>query len=184
MSRLSEAEGAEQQGLYHTYGLIENLLSSSESQDAASALLSTNFLELSLRAILPPKSSNSKGKQPANGNGPMAANEEAGNLAAESNRFYAAEILAILLSLPTEAGEQAKKDFLKKDGIDATLQILSVYRKRDPRGTEEVEFMENIFDLMCQCLGSEDGKRQFREAEGTELMILLMKWVLFSFLLT
>jgi len=72
-------------------------------------------------------------------------------------------------------GENARTLFLQNKGLDVALQVLSVYRKRDPKGTEEVEFMENVFDLVCQCLGTEEGKKAFREDEGVELMVILMK---------
>jgi beta-catenin-like protein 1 len=161
ISRFSPTEPAEQQGLYHTLGLVENLLSSSQAQAAATAFLDkSKLLVWLLKSIQPP------GKLD---DAVVAAGEEA-------NRFYAAELLAILLSLPNVSAA-AQANFIKEQGTDAILKCLSVYRKRDPRG-EEVEYMENLFDCLCSVLsGGEEGKKTFREAEGPELMIILMKCV-------
>jgi beta-catenin-like protein 1 len=109
---------------------------------------------------------------------PTASTDAAAAPGEEGNRFYAAELLAILLSLPN-VSRTAQSHFLREQGIDAILKCLSVYRKRDPRG-EEIEFMENLFDCLCSVLsGGEEGKKVFREAEGPELMVILMKCVLF-----
>ena len=37
-------------------------------------------------------------------------------------------------------------------GIDALLEALAVYRKRDPRGAEEEELIGNLLDTLCTCL--------------------------------
>lgn len=155
-TRLTPSEDAEAQGLYHTFGVIENLLSSSKADLAASSILKTDLLPYLIQSLVPPKDKTSA--------------------PSESNRFYAAELLAILLSSESQ-GTNARSLFLEKKGLDVCLQVLSGYRKRDPRGTEEVEFMENVFDLVCQCLGTEVGKKAFRGDEGVELMVILMKWV-------
>lgn len=53
--------------------------------------------------------------------------------------------------------------------------IRQQYRKKDPADSEEVEFMENIFNSMCSILGEPEVKKAFVEAEGVELMIIMMK---------
>lgn len=53
--------------------------------------------------------------------------------------------------------------------------IFQGYRKKDPADSEEVEFMENIFNCLCSVLGEAEGKKAFLEAEGVELMIIMMK---------
>ena len=72
---------------------------------------------------------------------------------------------------------------------------VQVYRKRDPSGGDETEFMENLFDILCSCLStslpislspspqtpsstisiSHPVKSSFLESEGIELMLLLLK---------
>ena len=88
------------------------------------------------------------------------------------NKQYAAEVLAILLqsSIPN------RKRFVELDGIDSFLQILSAYRKRDPaKGTEEEEFVENVFDCVTCSVEDQDGKQKFLDAEGIELCLIMLK---------
>jgi beta-catenin-like protein 1 len=53
--------------------------------------------------------------------------------------------------------------------------IIKRYRKKDPANGEEVEFMENIFNCLCSLLAEPEMKKAFLEAEGVELMVILMK---------
>ncbi|WRT63378.1 uncharacterized protein IL334_000283 [Kwoniella shivajii] len=89
----------------------------------------------------------------------------------ESNKQYASEILAILL--------QDNRDIILKlgelDGMDTLLQALSQYRKKDPGDSEEIEYMENIFDVLCSVLSQPEMKKAFVDSEGVELMVLMMK---------
>ncbi|WWD06053.1 hypothetical protein V865_004138 [Kwoniella europaea PYCC6329] len=89
----------------------------------------------------------------------------------DSNKQYASEILAILL--------QDNRDIILKvgelDGMDILLQGLSQYRKKDPGDSEEVEYMENLFDVLCSILSQPEMKKAFVDNEGVELMVLMMK---------
>ena len=49
------------------------------------------------------------------------------------------------------------------------------YRVKDPGDGEEVEFMEDVFNILCTILAQPDMKRKFLEAEGVELMVIMMK---------
>ena len=51
------------------------------------------------------------------------------------------------------------------------------YRRRDPTGAEEAEFMENVFDSLCSALAESEIKALFLKSEGVDLMILMMKYV-------
>ena len=51
------------------------------------------------------------------------------------------------------------------------------FRKKDPADGEEVEFMEDMFNCLCTALAEPEMKKLFFEAEGVELMIIMMKWV-------
>ncbi|KAK4683965.1 beta-catenin-like protein 1, partial [Tremellales sp. Uapishka_1] len=89
----------------------------------------------------------------------------------DSNKQYASEILAILV-------QQSRENRLKMaelQGMDLLLRVLSQYRKKDPGDGEEVEFMENVFDCLCSALAEPELKQMFLEAEGVELMIIMMK---------
>ncbi|WVW81453.1 hypothetical protein I302_103447 [Kwoniella bestiolae CBS 10118] len=89
----------------------------------------------------------------------------------DSNKQYASEILAILL--------QDNREIILKvgelDGMDILLQGLSQYRKKDPGDSEEVEYMENLFDVLCSLLSQPEMKKAFVDNEGVELMVLMMK---------
>ncbi|KAL8682667.1 MAG: hypothetical protein Q9224_006754, partial [Gallowayella concinna] len=88
------------------------------------------------------------------------------------NKQYSAEILGILL----QSSSANRLRFVEADGIDILLQLLSPYRKRDPaKGTEEEEYMENLFDSVTCCLDDSNGKTKFLEAEGIELCLIMLR---------
>ena len=88
------------------------------------------------------------------------------------NKQYAAEVLAILL----QSSAPNRTELLRQEGIDILLQLLSAYRKRDPaKGTEEEEYVENLFDCITCCVDNGAGKSNLLEAEGIELCIIMVK---------
>ncbi|MCJ1240827.1 hypothetical protein MMC14_008831 [Varicellaria rhodocarpa] len=88
------------------------------------------------------------------------------------NKQYAIEVLAILL----QSSISNRKQFISFDGIDTFLQLLSAYRKRDPpKGSEEEEWVENIFDCVTCCMDEEEGKQKLLDAEGIELSLIMLK---------
>ncbi|RSH89598.1 hypothetical protein EHS25_002149 [Saitozyma podzolica] len=89
----------------------------------------------------------------------------------DSNKQYASEILAILM-------QDSRTNVMRMaelDGLDTMLKVLFQYRKKDPGDNEEVEFMENVFDTLCSALAQPEMKKAFLEAEGVELMVIMMK---------
>ncbi|RDB22492.1 Beta-catenin-like protein 1 [Hypsizygus marmoreus] len=89
----------------------------------------------------------------------------------EENRSYAAEILSILL----QDNQKNRLEFGRKDGVESLLKTLAQYRRRDPVDADETEFMENVFDTLCSALNEPSIKALFAAAEGTDLMVLMMK---------
>ncbi|KAJ4478161.1 Catenin-beta-like protein [Lentinula aciculospora] len=89
----------------------------------------------------------------------------------DENRGYAAELLSILL----QDNQTNRLELGKKDGIETLLKVVSQYRRRDPADADELEFMENAFDSLCSALSEPTNKALFVEAEGPDLMVLLMK---------
>ena len=88
------------------------------------------------------------------------------------NKQYSAEVLAILL----QSSVNNRKRFVELEGIDVFLQLLSAYRKRDPaKGTEEEEYVENVFDCVTCCVDEEEGKQKYLDAEGMELCLIMLK---------
>lgn len=88
------------------------------------------------------------------------------------NKQYSAEVLAILLQ--SSAANRAR--LIESDGIDILLQLLSPYRKREPaKGTEEEEYVENLFDCVTCCVDDREGKEKFLVAEGVELCLIMLR---------
>ncbi|KAK2466249.1 hypothetical protein APHAL10511_001891 [Amanita phalloides] len=89
----------------------------------------------------------------------------------DENRGYAAELLSILLQNNTTN----RLELGKHNGVEVILKVLSQYRRRDPVDADETEFMDNLFDTLCSTLSEVPIKKLFLEAEGPDLMILMMK---------
>jgi len=88
------------------------------------------------------------------------------------NKKYSAEVLAILLQSSTANRLQ----LIQVNAIESLLQLLSPYRKRDPsKGTEEEEYVENLFDCITCCVDESAGKEKFGEAEGIELCLIMLR---------
>ncbi|GAA5882380.1 hypothetical protein JCM16303_004097 [Sporobolomyces ruberrimus] len=182
LKRFDEEDEDHRTGVFHSLNLIENLLTLSPA--LASPLLSPKspFLSYLFTRL-------SLSKKPQEW---------------DQNRYYAAEMMSLLLSLPEElVGNQervreGRMRLAKEDGwLERILKILSTYRKRDPASGDETEFLENLFDILCSCLSSplpstsspststpslpppistpHPVKTSFLENEGIELMLLLLK---------
>ncbi|ORX46686.1 DUF1716-domain-containing protein [Piromyces finnis] len=89
----------------------------------------------------------------------------------DSNKQYCSEILAILLQ--NSSANRIK--FCELDGVICLLKALSVYKRRDPEDSEEIEMMENFFDALCSALIENKVKESFLKDEGIELMLLMIK---------
>lgn len=146
ISRLSEDIESDRAGIYHVLAVLENL--SSRPSIVSTMGRDTQLLSWLLSRIQKPEPTVSQNKQ------------------------YSAEVLAILLqSSPTN-----RTKLTSIEGIDALLQLLSPYRKRDPaNGTEEEEYVENGFDCITCCVDDSEGKIKFLEAEGIELCLIMLK---------
>ncbi|KAI0470636.1 DUF1716-domain-containing protein [Xylariaceae sp. FL0804] len=88
------------------------------------------------------------------------------------NRQYAAEVLAILV----QGSRANRRRLADRDAADTLLQLVAPYRRRDPpRGADEEEYMENLFEALT-CLADEPaGKARFVAAEGVELCLLMLR---------
>lgn len=158
LGRLNEDEEQERTGVYHSLSLIENLLSLSPTLSRTFAAQTTFIPWLLNRLQLPSRKDKDK--------------REDDSLA--QNRQYAAELLSIILQ-GIETGHEARLAFGKYAGMESCLKVLSTYRKRDPYGAEETEYMENVFDCVCSALSEPENKEQFLKEEGVELMVIMMK---------
>lgn len=144
--RLDEAQEADRAGVYHALGVVENLCSRGETAEAVGRE------EALLKWLLARAGRSEK---------PVGQNKQ-----------YAAEILAILVQ--ASAGNRRRLAGL--EGVDAMLQLVSAYRKRDPeKGGEEEEYMENLFEALTCLVDEPEGKDKFVEAEGVELCLMMLK---------
>lgn len=145
-SRFSESNESDRSGVYHALSVLENL--ASRPSLAEKICQDTTILKWLLQRIQKKESPVSQNKQ------------------------YSAEVLAILL----QSSEPNRTKLCELDGADILLQILAAYRKRDPiKGTEEEEFVENIFDALTCVVDSTLGKQKYVEAEGVELCLIMIR---------
>ncbi len=146
LSRLNEDIESDRAGVYHVLSVLENL--SSRPSTATMLGQKTQLLPWLLSRIRKSEPTVSQNKQ------------------------YAAEILAILL----QSSSENCTNIISLDAVDTTLQLLSPYRKRDPaKGTEEEEYMANIFDCVTCLVDPIAGKAKFIEAEGIELCLIMLR---------
>ncbi|KAF8341535.1 DUF1716-domain-containing protein [Cantharellus anzutake] len=89
----------------------------------------------------------------------------------DENRSYSSELLAILL----QSSKENRSRLDRLGGVDILLQVLSQFRKRDPIDSDEIEFMENVFDALCSALSEPGIKKAFLDGEGVELMVIMMR---------
>ena len=145
-SRFDEGNESDRSGVYHALSVLENL--ASRASIAEKIGQETSVLSWLLERMQKKESRVGQNKQ------------------------YAAEVLAILL----QSSPINREKLCELDGVDILLQILAPYRKRDPvKGTEEEEFMENVFDSLICVADEPAGKQKFVEAEGLELALLMIK---------
>ena len=101
----------------------------------------------------------------------------------DSNRLAAAELLAVLL----HRGGRARAALVASDGVELLLQSAARYRRREPEPGEEEEYVEDVFAALRSAVAGGDAStagapgpsdavgRAFLEAEGLELLVLLLR---------
>ncbi|CZT41562.1 related to nuclear associated protein [Rhynchosporium secalis] len=145
-TRFNESNESDRTGVYHALSVLENLASRVSLAETIGQ--DTTIMKWLLDRIPKRESPVSQNKQ------------------------YSAEVLAILL----QSSAINRRKLCELDGVDAILQILAAYRKRDPlKGTEEEEFVEDIFDSLTCIVDEPEGKQSFIEAEGVELCLIMIK---------
>ena len=148
LARLDE-EGveADREGVYRALGVVENLCSRPQTAEVVGK--EEGLLRWLLERI---------GRKGEKGVG--------------QNRQYAAEILALLV----QGSEETRRRLAGLDAVDAMLQLVAAYRKRDPeKGGDEEEYMENLFEALTSIADEPEGKAKFVEAEGVELCLIMLK---------
>jgi beta-catenin-like protein 1 len=151
LARLDETSDSDRSGVYHSLSVLESLAS---QQSVAERIGTDPVLNYLCNRIRLPESPLSQNKQ------------------------YAAEVLQVLLQSSTLLRSRLATEI---EGVDLFLQILAYYRKRDPpKDTPEGEYAENVFDALTCVLDEAAGKTAFLEAEGIELVLIMLKESNFS----
>ncbi|KAK5055245.1 hypothetical protein LTR84_012995 [Exophiala bonariae] len=150
LTRLDEANETDRSGIYHILNVFENILSETKNMEIVGSNDNLiNWLLMRIKKI----DVNARGK-------------------VGQNRQYAAEILAILL----QSSRPNRDRFAIKEGVDALLELLSIYRKRDPeKESDEEEFAENLFDCLASVVEERLGGQKFIEGEGVELCLIMIR---------
>jgi beta-catenin-like protein 1 len=147
LSRLNEEEsGAAAEAIHNVLGIVENLIEL-RPEMVEKLVEKTNLLQHLLDRL----------------------SKKARTF--HANKLYASEILAILL----QGSAANQKKLHTVNGIDSLLVSAAPYKRRDPASTEEQELCENIFDCMCSALMTNENREEFRNSEGIELMLMIMR---------
>lgn len=146
LQRLDEEDESDRSGVYHSLAVLENLAG---QQSVAEQIGQEEVLMWLCNRIQTPEKPVSQNKQ------------------------YAAEVLQVLLQSSLLLRRRLALDM---DGVDVFLQLLAIYRKRDPpKDSHEEEYAENLFDALTCTVDEPEGKSKFVEAEGVELCIIMLR---------
>eukprot|EP01129_Flabellula_baltica_P016244 TRINITY_DN8564_c0_g1_i1.p1 TRINITY_DN8564_c0_g1~~TRINITY_DN8564_c0_g1_i1.p1 ORF type:complete len:552 (-),score=170.65 TRINITY_DN8564_c0_g1_i1:21-1676(-) len=86
-------------------------------------------------------------------------------------KSYVSELLSVILQNVEESSQQ----IVELNGIEILLICISKYKKKNPPTIEEEEYVENLFNCLCIVSVIEEHKKYFTEAEGLNLMQILVK---------
>lgn len=89
----------------------------------------------------------------------------------DDNKLYSSEILAILVQTKQEIRNQFATQY---EGIKVLIDI--IYQSKDnSKYSTNLEFIENMFDILCSCLLVSENVDIFIKLEGLELLITLKR---------
>ncbi|KAK6433673.1 hypothetical protein LTR95_010142 [Oleoguttula sp. CCFEE 5521] len=146
LGRLDEGEEADREGVYHCLAVLGALAG---KQEVAEKIGTVQVLEWLCDRI-------------------RRAEKSVGQ-----NKQMAAEVLQVLLQSSSELRQKLAGEV---EGADLFLQLLALYRKRDPvKDSLEEEWVENIFDALTCVIDEPRGKDAYLEAEGMELTLIMLK---------
>jgi len=146
LKRMDETKNEEMEAAFKSIGLVESIIDGSDDQDIISKVANSgNFLLWLLERV----------------------RRRTINMV----KVYAAEILSVLL----QGNEENQKIIGEKKGVDILLKQLAYFKKRNPKGQEEIELMENLFDALCFVVQYPPNRKKFLEDEGLHLMNLMIR---------
>lgn len=161
LGRLSNSEDEEANAAYRTLEIFEQLVEYSPPI-AVSLTQRTPLLSVLLQRV--------------------------GAAANDPVKFYAAELLALLVqtdeanasllgrvTVAAPPGGAAADDAEPRSGMLALLEACAAYRRRDAADAGEEECVENLFNCLCAALLREENRSAFHAAEGTELLVAVLR---------
>ncbi|EFX04650.1 duf1716 domain containing protein [Grosmannia clavigera kw1407] len=185
LDRLGEdADEADRTGVYYAMGIVENLSSTrgglgEEDEDEDEEGEEGEVGEVEKDGETATKSKRTRAAAALGAHEGLVrwllkrvqrVSSKAGVPAVTQNRQYAAEVLAIL----AQAEPENRQRLVAQDAVDTLLQLVAAYRRRDPeKGSDEEEYMENLFEALTCLVDDAGGKQKFVDAEGVELCLLL-----------
>ncbi|EIE25166.1 DUF1716-domain-containing protein [Coccomyxa subellipsoidea C-169] len=87
------------------------------------------------------------------------------------NKGSVGEVLGVLL----QSSQENAQRLADLNGIDVLLQAIVPYKNRPATSDDETEYVENLFNALCSTLMTPKNRQLFVEAEGVELMVLILK---------
>ncbi|KAK5093682.1 hypothetical protein LTR70_005681 [Exophiala xenobiotica] len=155
LGRLEETVESDTAGVYHVLNVMENLLSDGANAEKLGS--QTKLLEWLLLRV--------------------KHVDDISSHQVSQNRQYAAEIMVIL----AQNHDKNASRLVKLGAVDTILQLLSMWRRRDPeKDSDEEEFAENLFDCLATIVKGAAGCEKFIEDEGLELCLIMLKEGKFS----
>mmetsp|Transcript_482 Transcript_482/g.1671 ORF Transcript_482/g.1671 Transcript_482/m.1671 type:complete len:474 (-) Transcript_482:191-1612(-) len=88
-----------------------------------------------------------------------------------SSKQYSAEILAMI----AQNDPSSQKLIFDNKGVELLLEAVGRTRKEDAKSEDEREMIYDLYNVILSCLFVEDNKKLFFDAEGLELMMILIK---------
>ncbi|CAG5110882.1 Oidioi.mRNA.OKI2018_I69.chr2.g5234.t1.cds [Oikopleura dioica] len=145
LKRMDETKNEELEAAFKCIGLVESIIDGSDDQDIISKVANSGSFLLWLLERVRRRTINMV-------------------------KVYAAEMLSILLQ-----NEENQKIVGEKKGVDILLKQLAYFKKRNPKGQEEIELMENLFNSLCLVVQYVPNRKKFLEDEGLHLMNLMIR---------
>ncbi|KRX35004.1 Beta-catenin-like protein 1, partial [Trichinella murrelli] len=89
----------------------------------------------------------------------------------DENKVYCSRFLDTLM----ENSGECKKVLHENNGIDILLELLAAYRRPDPAIVSKKQTMLNVFSSLCISLHYVPNKHKFREGEGFQVVLMMLR---------
>jgi beta-catenin-like protein 1 len=182
--RLKNGDLEDEKGIASTLQLVESLLeieSAGVLTSVQSVLLDTAFMGwCTARIATPPE----EGFPPLYSANRLLACELMATIASSllsSSAITGANVTFLLDKVPAHESLAGNEFYTKSsnsiNAVEAILVSLAPYRNADPETIEEVEFLENMFDILSAMLllRQDSVAEAFRESQGMALLLLMVK---------